>query len=125
MAMECKPVGWTVLVEEFKRDNLTDLILPDSVKELALVKHVVIAIGDDRITADGRTVPIPVKVGDEVRWNADNPQRVCRLDPQLFDNRQLAIVDCDCIKGVFSGEPDRKKARRILAADGREAALVH
>lgn len=115
MPMTCKPVGWTVLIEEFKRENLTGIIIPDANKELALVKHVVVAVGDPRVTTDGREIPIPVKVGDEIRFNTDlGPRIITRLDSQLFDGRELAIIDCDAIKGVFSGEPSRTHRAKIV-----------
>lgn len=107
MPMECRPVGWTVLVEELKRENATNLIIPDSAKGLTLVKHVVRAVGDPRITTDGREIPIPVKVGDEIRWNAEGgPRTVTGIDPQFFGGRTFFILDCDWIKGVFSGEAE-------------------
>lgn len=107
MPMTCKPVGWTVLAEEVKRKNNSSLIIPDAVTGGLFLKHIVLAVGEPRITADGREVPIPVKVGDDIRFNTDvGPRYFTRLDPALFGGRELMLIDCECIKGVFSGEPE-------------------
>lgn len=102
MAMDFKPVGWRVLVEMQERDGSTVLGADGG---SPFKKCVVVDVGQPRIASNGMEVPIPVKIGDEVMFDTDNPSMVEFLYPPLF-GRTLACVKCEVIYGIVSGEPD-------------------
>ncbi len=62
-----KPLGDRVLVKRLAQKQETDsgIIIPDAAKEKAQTGSV-IAVGSGRVTANGQTVPLDVKVGDTV-----------------------------------------------------------
>jgi chaperonin GroES len=62
-----RPLYDRVLVQRLEDDNKTasGLYIPDNAKEKAQTGKVV-SVGVGRVTADGKTVPLQVKVGDVV-----------------------------------------------------------
>jgi chaperonin GroES len=73
--MKIKPIGDRVLVQREESEDKTagGIVLPDSAKEKPQMGKVT-AVGDGRITKDGKRAPLQVKVGDRVfftSWAGD------------------------------------------------------
>jgi chaperonin GroES len=68
--MIVKPLRENVLIKRVEEENRTagGIILPDTVKEKPSEGKIV-AIGEGRVTQDGRVLPISVKVGDVVLFS--------------------------------------------------------
>ena len=69
--MTLKPLGDRVVVEreEAKSTTAGGIVLPDTAKDKPQ-KGKVLAIGDGRITKDGKRRPLQVKVGDSVLFTS-------------------------------------------------------
>ncbi len=65
--MSLKPLGDRVLLKVIETEKKTEggIFLPDTAKEKPQ-KGEVVAVGTGKVTADGKKVPIEVKVGDKV-----------------------------------------------------------
>ncbi len=68
--MLVKPLRENVLVKRVEEENKTagGIILPDTAKEKPS-EGKIIAIGEGRVTTDGRVMPMSVKVGDTVLFS--------------------------------------------------------
>ena len=68
--MLVKPLRENVLVKRVEEENKTagGIILPDTAKEKPS-EGKIIAIGEGRVTTDGRIMPMSVKVGDTVLFS--------------------------------------------------------
>ena len=69
--MKVQPLGDRVVVEreEAKSTTAGGIVLPDTAKDKPQ-KGKVVAIGDGRITKDGKRRPLQVKVGDSVLFTS-------------------------------------------------------
>lgn len=69
--MKIKPIGDRVLVQREESEDKTagGIVLPDSAKEKPQIGKV-LAVGDGRVTKDGKRAPLQVKVGDRVYFTA-------------------------------------------------------
>ena len=69
--MKIKPIGDRVLVEREESEAKTagGIVLPDSAKEKPQIGKVV-AVGDGRVTKDGKRAPLQVNVGDRVYFTS-------------------------------------------------------
>jgi chaperonin GroES len=69
--MKFQPLGDRVVVEreEAKSTTAGGIVLPDTAKDKPQ-KGKVLAIGDGRITKDGKRRPLQVKVGDSVLFTS-------------------------------------------------------
>lgn len=69
--MKIQPIGDRVLVEREESEAKTagGIVLPDTAKEKPQVGKV-LAVGDGRVTKDGKRSPLQVKVGDKVYFTA-------------------------------------------------------
>ena len=67
--MNLKPLGDRVIVKQDEAEETTagGLLLSSGSKEKPTT-GVVLAVGDGRVTEDGVTIPVPVKVGDRVLY---------------------------------------------------------
>ncbi|MDQ7032177.1 MAG: co-chaperone GroES [Desulfonauticus sp.] len=68
--MNLKPLHDRVLVKRLEEEEVTKggIIIPDTAKEKP-IKGEVVAVGDGRVTDDGKTIPMSVKKGDKVLFN--------------------------------------------------------
>jgi chaperonin GroES len=68
--MIVKPLRENVLIKRVEEENRTagGIILPDTVKEKPSEGKIV-AIGEGRVTPDGKVLPMNVKVGDVVLFS--------------------------------------------------------
>src|SRR5271155_5595290 len=76
-AMKFQPLGDRVVVEreEAKSTTAGVIVLPDTVKDKPQ-KGKVLAIGDGRITKDGKRRELQVKVGDLVLFTTYAPEEI-------------------------------------------------
>jgi len=67
MAVKLKPLADRVLVKPIEREEVTKggIVLPDTAKEKPQEGEV-LAVGDGRLSEDGKRIPLDVKVGDIV-----------------------------------------------------------
>lgn len=73
MNLKFKPLEDRVLIERSEAQNKTagGIIIPDSAKEKP-VEGEIIAIGDGKVTSEGKIIPMKVKPGDKVlfgKWS--------------------------------------------------------
>ena len=68
--MQVKPLRENILIKRVEEENKTagGIILPDTAKEKPS-EGVVIAIGEGRVTPDGKVLPMSIKVGDTVLFS--------------------------------------------------------
>jgi len=64
------PLGDRIIVKATEEESITasGLVLPDSAKEKPQEGEV-IAVGSGRVTDDGTTIPMEVKVGDKIIYS--------------------------------------------------------
>ena len=67
MGLNVRPLHDRILVQRMNEDEKTagGIIIPDSAKEKPQQGKIV-ATGNGRVTEDGKTLPLEVKVGDKV-----------------------------------------------------------
>jgi len=72
-----RPLGDRVLVQRLEQEDTLKggIILPDSAKKKQEIATV-LAIGTGNTTNDGKTLPMPVKVGDKVLMDKYSGQEV-------------------------------------------------
>lgn len=68
--MNLKPLHDRVLVKRLEEEEVTKggIIIPDTAKEKP-IKGEVVAVGPGKVTDDGKTIPLSVKVGDKILFN--------------------------------------------------------
>ena len=88
-----RPLGDRLLVQrvEQKETLKGGIILPDSAKKKQEVA-IVITIGSGKITDDGKTLPMPVKVGDKVLMDKYSGQEVTVDDEEYVVLRAGDII---------------------------------
>ncbi|MGE3819176.1 MAG: co-chaperone GroES [Isosphaeraceae bacterium] len=69
--MNIQPLGDRVVVEreEAKQTTAGGIVLPDTAKDRPQ-KGKVVAVGDGKVTKDGKRRPLQVKVGDQVLFTS-------------------------------------------------------
>lgn len=70
-AVNVRPLNDRILVKRTEQEDKTagGLIIPDSAKEKQS-RGEVVAVGVGRVTDDGKTIPLEVKVGDKILFGA-------------------------------------------------------
>jgi len=88
-----RPLGDRLLVQRIEQEETLKggVILPDSAKKKQEVA-VVVAIGSGKITDDGKTLPMPVKVGDKVLMDKYSGQEVTVDDEEYVVLRAGDII---------------------------------
>ena len=68
--MQVKPLRENILIKRVEEENKTagGIILPDTAKEKPS-EGVVIAVGEGRVTPDGKVLPMSIKVGYTVLFS--------------------------------------------------------
>lgn len=95
--MNLKPLGDRVVIEHVEQDEKTaaGIFLPDTAKEKPQ-EGIVRAVGTGRVTDDGKTLPMCVKVGDRVIYSKYSGSEV-KIDGTEYlivsEKDVLAIVD--------------------------------
>jgi chaperonin GroES len=97
--MKLKPLGDRVVVEreEAKEKTAGGIVLPDTAKDKPQ-KGKVLAVGEGRITKDGKRRELQVKVGDHVLFTSYAPEEIKIPDGDkkvllMREDDILAVID--------------------------------
>jgi chaperonin GroES len=97
--MKLKPLGDRVVVEreEAKEKTAGGIVLPDTAKDKPQ-KGKVLAVGEGRITKDGKRRELQVKVGDHVLFTSYAPEEIKVPDSEkkvllMREDDILAVID--------------------------------
>jgi len=93
MAVKLKPLADRVLVRPIEREEVTKggIVLPDTVKEKPQEGEV-LAVGDGRLSEDGKRIPLDVKVGDIVIYTKYGGTEIKVEDEELIILRESDIL---------------------------------
>jgi chaperonin GroES len=95
--MDFRPLHNRVIVQRLEEgeQQIGGIIIPDSAKEKPQ-RGRVIAIGDGKVSEDGKRIPLDVKTGDLVLFGKYTSQEV-KLDGQeyliMLEDEVLAVID--------------------------------
>lgn len=94
--IKLKPLGNRVLVQRLEAEETLKggIILPDSAKKKQETARVV-AIGSGKKLEDGKTLPVPVQVGDVVLMDKYSGQEVS------IDDEEYMILKADDIIAII------------------------
>ncbi len=92
------PLGDRVLVKPISKDekkSASGIIIPETIDKEKPEKGKVIAVGDGRITDDGKVIPVNVKKGDIVIFSKYGPDEI-KVDEEeyyiLSESNVLAVI---------------------------------
>ena len=93
MAVKLKPLADRVLVKPIEREEVTKggIVLPDTAKEKPQ-EGKVLAVGDGRLSEDGKRIPLDVKVGDIVIYAKYGGTEIKIEDEELIILRESDIL---------------------------------
>jgi len=93
MAIKLKPLADRVLVKPIEREEVTKggIVLPDTAKEKPQEGEV-LAVGDGRLSEDGKRIPLDVKVGDIVIYAKYGGTEIKIEDEELIILRESDIL---------------------------------
>jgi len=93
MAVKLKPLADRVLVKPIEREEVTKggIVLPDTAKEKPQEGEV-LAVGDGRLSEDGKRIPLDVKVGDIVIYARYGGTEIKIEDEELIILRESDIL---------------------------------
>ncbi|UCC90498.1 MAG: co-chaperone GroES [Dehalococcoidia bacterium] len=93
MAVKLKPMADRVLVKPIEREEVTKggIVLPDTAKEKPQEGEV-LAVGDGRLSEDGKRIPLDVKVGDRVIYAKYGGTEIRIEDEELIILRESDIL---------------------------------
>ena len=93
MARAIRPMGDRVLVKSLEAQETIKggIIIPDTAKEKPQEGEV-IAVGPGRVTDDGKTIPMEVKVGDKVVYAKYGGTEIKDGDDELLILRESDIL---------------------------------
>ena len=88
-----KPLGDRLLVQRVEQEEKLrgGIILPDSAKKKQEIA-IVVAVGKGKVTKDGKTLPMPVKVGDKVLMDKYSGQEVTVEDQEYLFLRADDVI---------------------------------
>lgn len=94
--MKVRPLGDRVLVKplEVEEKKKGGIIIPDTAKEKPQ-EGKVIAVGKGKITEEGKTLPLDVKVGDRILFGKYSGNEI------KIDNEDYLIVKEEDILGII------------------------
>jgi len=93
MVVKLKPMADRVLVKPIAREEVTKggIVLPDTAKEKPQ-EGKVLAVGDGRLSEDGKRIPLDVKVGDVVIYAKYGGTEIKIEDEELIILRESDIL---------------------------------
>jgi chaperonin GroES len=93
MVVKLKPMTDRVLVKPIAREEVTKggIVLPDTAKEKPQ-EGKVLAVGDGRLSEDGKRIPLDVKVGDVVIYAKYGGTEIKIEDEELIILRESDIL---------------------------------
>ena len=76
--MKIKPLHSNVIVKAKTHEEVTasGIVLPDTVDKEKPEQGEIVAVGAGRMTDDGKTIPMSVKVGDTVMFKKYSPDEI-------------------------------------------------
>ena len=91
--MNLKPLGDRVILEPQEAEQVTKsgIFIPDTAKEKPQSGKVV-AVGEGRVTDEGKNIPVKVKVGDQILYSGWNNK-----DIKVGANEYLIIEEKDIL----------------------------
>jgi chaperonin GroES len=94
--MKIRPLHDRVVIRRKEEERLSPggIVIPDTAKEKP-VRGEVLAVGNGKILEDGRTIPLDVKVGDEVLFGKYSGNEI------KVDGEELVVMREDDIMAVF------------------------
>ena len=104
--MDLKPLGDRLIVEVLEEEETTisGIVLPDTAKEKPQ-RGKVLAVGDGKVSDDGKRVPIDVSDGDEVLYSKYGGTEI-----KLGIDEVLILRESDVLaKVVGTGSKSKKK----------------
>ena len=95
--LSIKPLGSRVVAERLEQEETLKggIILPDSAKKKQETARVV-AVGHGAVTEDGKTLPMPVKVGDTILMDKYSGQEI------TIDDQEFVIVKAEDIIAIVN-----------------------
>ena len=95
--LSIKPLGSRVVAERLEQEETLKggIILPDSAKKKQETARVV-AVGPGAVTEDGKTLPMPVKVGDTILMDKYSGQEI------TIDDQEFVIVKAEDIIAIVN-----------------------
>jgi chaperonin GroES len=95
-----KPLGDRLLLSVEKTEKLgktkSGIIIPDTINKERPEQGVVVAVGDGRVTDDGKLIPVKVKKGQTVIFAKYGPEEI-KIDGKEYlivsESNILAIID--------------------------------
>lgn len=93
MVVKLKPLADRVLVRPIEREEVTKggIVLPDTAREKPQEGEV-LAVGDGRLSEDGKRIPLDVKVGDIVIYAKYGGTEIKIEDEELIILRESDIL---------------------------------
>lgn len=91
-----RPLGNRVLVQRLEQEETLKggILLPDTAKKKQEMAKVV-AVGKGKTTEEGKILPMPVKVGDEILMDKYSGQEVS------IDNEEFIVLRSDDIIAII------------------------
>jgi len=91
--MKVRPLGDRVLIKRLSEQEKTKggIVLPDTAKEKPQ-RGEVVAVGEGRLTDDGKRIPMNVKVGDKVIF-----AKYAGTEIELDDEEYLLMSESDIL----------------------------
>ncbi len=95
--LNVRPLHDRILVRRMAEEDKTagGIIIPDSAKEKP-IKGEIVATGKGRVTEDGKTLPLEVKVGDKVLFGKYSGTEL------KLDGKEFLMMREEDILGVFN-----------------------
>mgnify|MGYP001580443214 CR=1 FL=1 len=93
--LKARPFGDRVLVKPDAAEEMTagGIIIPDTVKQEKPERGRVVAVGDGKMSEDGRVLPMRVSVGDKVMFRKQYGDNEIKIDGEDY----LFISETDII----------------------------
>ena len=94
--MKIRPLHDRVVIRRKEEERLSPggIVIPDTAREKP-VRGEVLAVGNGKILEDGRTIPLDVKVGDEVLFGKYSGNEI------KVDGEELVVMREDDIMAIF------------------------
>jgi len=96
--MKVRPLHDRILVKRIEEEESVkgSIIIPDSAREKQQQGEV-IAVGDGKITNEGKRIPLDVKVGDRIIWSKYSGTDL----PVKIDDQEYLIVREEEVLGII------------------------
>jgi len=113
--MNVRPLHDRIIVQRLDEgeQKIGGIIIPDSAKEKPM-QGKVLAVGDGRITEDGKRIPLDVKPGNLILFGKYSGQEI-KLDGTEYlivkEDEVLAVIDATTAtaKATVTKKPEKKK----------------